>query len=387
MKTGQIASGLGKWIVVVAIIQILPPLALAEPAAIAPSDWTRSQNGEMTVYRSGTGREAMIFRNVADVTDPALAVKLIADGLTARANIVVTSRARSESGLAIHDIEYQSRNIVMKGKVIGVRQADGKFLVLAHLAPRSEPGLTERLQTSTEKMASLASAGPNMASHPAKLATAVPAATGKSVPASEILFDLSYNYGVGGAAYPVYDLVALYKDGTAAKLGGYPVDGVDFAALRRNSKGGIGQRRQSGGQIVVNWSDGDSSKLKRTVGPPRPLPGPQALVGRFQAIGGGGNTALGGSVLTAQVKQFTFAADGRFSHASTTSVSSNAAVGGSRSGTAGRWTLNGPTLTLAYNDGRTIRTSVFYSGSRKATARNGRFGVLWIGGEDFRRTR
>ncbi|MEO0441005.1 MAG: hypothetical protein AAF067_09030, partial [Pseudomonadota bacterium] len=111
----------------------------------------------------------------------------------------------------------------------------------------------------------------------------------------------------------------------------------------------------------------------------------QALVGRFQAIGGGGNTALGGNVMTAQVKQFIFSREGRFSHSSTTSVSSSAAVGGSRSGTAGRWTLNGPTLTLTYDNGRKIRTSVFYSGSRKASARNGRFGVLWIGGDDFRR--
>ncbi|MEO0441141.1 MAG: hypothetical protein AAF067_09720, partial [Pseudomonadota bacterium] len=272
MKTGQMKTSFRKLLGVVAIVQAVPPLAMAEPTAVAPADWERSQNGAMTVFRSGTGREAMIFRNVADVTDAALAVKMIADGLTAKASIVIESQARSEKRLAIHDIEYQSRNIVMQGKVIGVHQSDGNFLVLAHLAPRSEPGLADRLQTSVQKMAGLASGSPQVAARPATMTASSPVATTKSGVASEILFDLSYKYGVGGAAYPVYDLVALYKDGTAAKLGGYPVDGIDLAALRQAGKGGLGRWRQSGAQILVNWSDGDTSKLKRTVGPPRPLP-------------------------------------------------------------------------------------------------------------------
>ncbi|MEL6878176.1 MAG: hypothetical protein AAGL68_08780, partial [Pseudomonadota bacterium] len=133
--------------------------------------------------------------------------------------------------------------------------------------------------------------------------------------------------------------------------------------------------------------DGDTSELKPTVGPPRPLPGRNNLVGRYQAIGGGGNIALGGGTLTAQVKEFNFRSDGTFSHSSKKSASSGAGVGRSQSGSAGRWSLSGPTLTLTYRDGRTVRTSVFYSGSRKPGAKFGRYGVLWIGGDDYRRVR
>ncbi len=197
-----------------------------------------------------------------------------------------------------------------------------------------------------------------------------------------MLFELNYKYGVGGAAYPNYELVVLLQNGQAAKLGGYAVD-----AIRKRKPADVGRWQRAGREYRVRWEDGDTSDLKPTVGPPKPLPSASNLVGRFQAIGGGGNTALGGGTLTAQVKEFDFRRDGTFSHSNKKSASSGAGVGRSQSGSGGRWDLSGSTLTLTYRNGRTVRTSVFYSGARKPDAKGGRYGVLWIGGDDYRRVR
>lgn len=83
-----------------------------------------------------------------------------------------------------------------------------------------------------------------------------------------VLFELEYSYGVGGAAYPTYNLAALLKNGEAARLGGYAVDTIDIASIRRKNRGYVGQWRRAGDQYNVRWADGRTSELKTTVGPP-----------------------------------------------------------------------------------------------------------------------
>ncbi|WP_432201506.1 hypothetical protein ACRAQ7_04840 [Erythrobacter sp. W53] len=364
------------------------PAALAGPAAVAPEGWQSSQRGDLTVYRSANGREAMLFREIADVTDPVAAVKMIADGLTQHADAVLVSEPGSQSQVAVHDLEYERRNVVMRGKVIGVRQASGVFLALAHFAPKSEPGLAGRMATSIEKMAALSggsSVTPTARQTPVRTAAERSSPTATTGPAvSQVLFDLKYSYGVGGAVYPTYNLVALLEGGKAAKLGSFAVDSINMSALPRKD---VGTWQRAGGEYRVRWQNGKSSDLKPTVGPPKPLPSAQFLSGTYQAIGGGGNTALGGQTLVAEVKQFTFRSDGTFSQGSTKSGSAPRVAAGARSSTAGRWSLDGPNLTLRYGNGRVLRTSVFYSASRKRSAKGGQYGVVWIGGEDYRRVR
>ncbi len=374
---------------------ISAPAALANPAAVAPAGWERSESRGLIVYRSPSGREVMVFRVVAGVTDPAAALADLATTMTNGADQITVSSPSSAGSLAVHDVEYSKRGAAMRGKVIGVRQSNGEFLTVSHLAPKAEPGLSARMTASVQKMAALSggsgsastatAAGSPAQSRPATTPVSAPKGRGPAV--ASVLFELSYKYGVGGAAYPNYELVALMKNGSAAKLGGYALDSVDLAAIRRQKSANVGTWQRAGANYRVRWGDGDTSDLKPTVGPPRALPGKSQLVGSYQAIGGGGNVALGGGTITAQVKQFNFRSDGTFSHSSKKTASSGAGVGRASSGTSGRWGLSGPNLTLQYGNGRVVRTTVFYSGSRKSSANFGRYGVLWIGGEDYKRVR
>ncbi len=363
-------------------------VAHADPSQVAPASWSRSESTGLTIYQAPSGGEVMVFRSMADATDPAASVKEFADIMTGKADRLIRSDARAQGAVNVQDVEYERRNILMRGRITGVLQGDGSLLVLAHLAPASATGLAQRMEEATKNMAALAASGgaaPVARRPPPPVTTAPPASSGQS--ARRVMFELKYKYGVGGAAYPTYDLVALLKDGTAAKLGSYAVDNVDVSAIRRSKASDVGTWRNAGGNVQVRWSDGDMTELKPNVGPPTALPASRHLSGTYQAIGGGGNTALGGQVLTAQVKQFTFRSNGTFSQSSSKSASSGAGAGGARSATSGRWQLDGSTLTLSYGNGRVVRTSVFYSGSRKASAKFGRYGVLWIGGEDFKRVR
>ncbi len=360
----------------------------ADPSQVAPEDWNRSENNSLTIYQAPTGAEVMVFRTYDKGASAAASVQDFADIMTDRADSVVRSDPSTVGALNVQDVEYVSRNVPMLGRVIGVRQNDGSVLVMAHLGPKFAAGLAQRIDAATEKMAALVLPGAA-----ATAASQAPTPTRPNSPrtrgqtAQRVMFELKYKYGVGGAVYPTYDLVALMDGGTAAKLGSYAVDDVSVSAIRRARASDVGTWRSSGRNVQVRWSDGDTSDLKPTVGPPTALPAARHLNGTYQAVGGGGNTALGGQVLTAQVKQFTFNANGTFGQSSSKSASSGAGVGGTRSATSGRWALSGSTLTLTYGNGKVVRTSVFYSGSAKPRGKFGRYGVLWIGGEDYKRVR
>ncbi|MEL6528790.1 MAG: lipocalin family protein [Pseudomonadota bacterium] len=365
--------------------------ANANPDQVAPDGWQRSDNRGLTVFQSNPPGEVMVFRTFEAGSNTAEKVAVFTEIMTGNADRIVRSEASASGTLSVHDIEYVRRNITMQGKIIGVRQSDGQVLVMAYLAQKSAAGRAQRADAATQKMTALAGSGssPTRTARPAPVppsrATTPPPSGGRA--AQRVMFELKYSYGVGGAVYPTYDLVALLPGGTAAKLGGYAPGNVDVAAIRRKKAADVGTWRNAGRNVRVRWSDGDTSDLKPSVGPPTPLPSARNLSGTYQAIGGDGNTALGGQVLTAQVKQFTFNSNGTFSQSSNKSASSGAGVGRSRSATSGRWQLDGATLTLTYGNGRVMRTSVYYSGSAKARGKFGRYGVLWIGGEDYKRVR
>lgn len=364
-------------------LSLVAPMAFADLSHIAPTGWKKSQSGKMTIYQSPTGQEVMIFRYIEPGNNPAAEIARITNGMAQDGNII-SSRAYKDDQLYIHDITYSKRSITMQGRVIGVKETTGQFLAMGHLAPESERGLSQRMAKAKTKMASLASSQSASSSRPS--APIMPTSHAEvTASAQKVLFDLKYKYGVGGAVYPTYSLVILLENGTAVKLGNFATNRIDVGAIRTDDPGNVGQWRRAGSEYHVQWEDGDTSKLKTSVGPPRALPNATKLIGTFQAIGGGGNTALGGQTLAVQAKSYSFFANGTFVHSNKTSVSSPAAVGGSNGATAGRWALDGPNLTLVYNNGRTYQTSVFFSDAKKSKGKNNRYDVIWIGGEDFKR--
>ena len=122
--------------------------------------------------------------------------------------------------------------------------------------------------------------------------------------------------------------------------------------------------------------------IKGSVIPPRIVPDSRRLKGTYQSIGGGENTAMGGNVLTAAVKDLTFFGDGSFEQSNLNYATSPAGIGWARRGKSGSWTLKGSTLTLSYLDSKTVRTTLLLAAKPSAPDP---LRVLWIGGKDYKR--
>jgi hypothetical protein len=195
------------------------------------------------------------------------------------------------------------------------------------------------------------------------------------------VFDIDYTMGFGGMTIAEYRPVYLFKDGAACKCGALALE--DLSSADDLPPHQTGRWRSAGGGYAIAYADGSEETIAADTEPPVALPPGFMLDGRYRSISGGGNTALGGSFSTVAVKDLTFFTDGSFAQESVGGGTAPVVTAWSKRGAAGTWSVDGPTLTLSYRDGRTARTSLFH------TAGGDRVGgmpqVLWIGGEGYAR--
>jgi len=201
-----------------------------------------------------------------------------------------------------------------------------------------------------------------------------------------VVFDLDYLYGLGGMATPEYEPVYLLEDGRACQCGKFAAGDLTEAVLSSIEPGRRGTWRRDGSGYRITYADGSKpEEVDGDLSLPLPLPNALDLVGRYQALGGGGNIAFGGDVMTAAVEDLTFFPDGSFTQANFSFGSTTIVTAWGKRGTAGTWALEGSDLTLEYRSGETVRTSVFFSEKRGRRNGSDPYGVLWIGGEDFKK--
>lgn len=197
------------------------------------------------------------------------------------------------------------------------------------------------------------------------------------------VFDLTYNFGVGGAVFPDYDPVVLFENGTACVCLEQAIEDINIDKEKSERPKKVGSWRKTSSDYVIQWGGGRGEKVaKGSVIPPQLLLPSQSLQGTYKSIGGGGNTALGGNVLTASVKDLTFYQDGSFEQSNLSFASSAAGIGWTKRGKSGSWSLNKSTLILEYLDGITARTTVFHADKPSDPDA---LDVLWIGGRDYKR--
>jgi hypothetical protein len=178
---------------------------------------------------------------------------------------------------------------------------------------------------------------------------------------------------------------ATYYFTPAGQVYNNPIDftPTSLAGLPANARGIYSV---SGGQLLMKWADGNTSKANFEnpsantfswdmgifVGM-GPFSSARQLVGTFE----GGNSVSSGSGSAAAVSGLTFRADGSYSGSSVSSFNtntsgSNAHVGGSGEA-AGRWALAGWTLTLTDAAGRTARGVAYAIETNEKTGQVTRF--------------
>lgn len=347
------------------------PNATAAPDELVPSGWAPKQKGAMTEYTSPSGRERIVIQDITGEADALSAARAIAQGSDIPRQ---DCRRVGESGLARCDGELSIANGSILIRVYAVEAQSG-IKGLIHMGVSTEAGLAQRMGESEARLTALLS--PPEASNPPPSPLPNPIS---STAIEEVVFDLSYSYGVGGAVYPKYTPLYLFKGGAACRCSDLAPGDVDVQALRRSRPEDVGTWRKSGGKYLVTYADGESDDLDPSIGPPAPVPNGR-LFGRFGSISGGGNTALGGSSIVIASKDYDFRKDGTFYQESFGGGGNGVVTAGSKRGALGQWRLDGPTLTLTYPNGTRLRTSVYWSA--RGDLMNGVPDAIWIGGKAY----
>jgi hypothetical protein len=157
--------------------------------------------------------------------------------------------------------------------------------------------------------------------------------------------------GVGGGVSLNFTSYAVFQDGTISSDLNAALGGTGDRNPKR-----WGQWQRHGNGFKVTWNNGKTSNLggKLFYKTFAATPG-DTIQGKYLSIGGGGNTALGGNVLTASWKNITFDANGRFEQ------------GGSKQGgpaVSGNYSLDGHAIELRYPNGSVIRTGFYFFPSK-----------------------
>jgi hypothetical protein len=154
-------------------------------------------------------------------------------------------------------------------------------------------------------------------------------------------------FGVGGMITQTFTSYAVFQDGTISSDLNAALGGTGD----RDPKN-WGQWQRQGNGFKVTWNNGETSDLGgqlfyKTFAATRD----DRLQGKYLSIGGGGNTALGGNVLTASWENITFYANGRFEQGGSNSSGPAA---------SGNYSLDGHTIELRYSNGSVIRTGFYF---------------------------
>jgi hypothetical protein len=189
-----------------------------------------------------------------------------------------------------------------------------------------------------------------------------------------VIMHLEYEAGMGGAIYPVYNAYILFKNGSIYKHPVISPADLDVASSKQTEPQKWGTWKIDADKLNVYWplekpkyqnNTWEKSSYKNVL----PAKKGETLEGSFKTLTGGGNTALGGDVLVVAAANISFNQQGKFTLAKTAGVSSGSDVWentNSKTGETGTYTMDGYTIELKYNNGKTQRQFFyFYPDSRK----------------------
>ncbi len=185
-----------------------------------------------------------------------------------------------------------------------------------------------------------------------------------------------HTFGVGGMLVLHFRPHLMFADGSVFRDLPTRVDTFDVAASKASEARDWGTWTRNGDEIRITWPDGDTDTWDAgSWYVARPAQRGEPIAGAYASISGGGNTALGGSVLTFASRNLTFDGD-RFT-AESTGGTSGAVTAYSSQDRAGTYVLDGHTIELHFNNGTTERQFFYFYPDSK--------NVLGIGSRSYTR--
>jgi hypothetical protein len=185
-----------------------------------------------------------------------------------------------------------------------------------------------------------------------------------------------YGFGVGGMMIQEFVPLLVLRSGLL-------YSGPIYAPQAFNAKLSQEKEPQRWGRVVVSGNKGTVTWLESRYKsnettyspfhPTKPAPPGTMLRGTFSRTTGGGNTAYGGNTNIISVTSFTFFADGQFARGAIaggaggndyTGATANVAFRSQAADRRGHYRLDGWSIELAYDDGKTDRLLFCVSGTK-----------------------
>lgn len=212
-------------------------------------------------------------------------------------------------------------------------------------------------------------------------------APGKGIATNQIdgmYLHQSYGTGYGGMVIITFDPHLLLKDGSIYKNVDVSPADLDVARSKREEPDEWGTWKRTGNTFSIHWNDGESETWEDDDWfPTVPATKGDRLKGEYSSIGGGGNTALGGTFAVAVIDDIVFTSDGKFSQEKTVGGGDASVYAYSNKATSGTYSLEGYTLELRYGNGQVIRQAFYYYPDKRAENPVKTTGTIGIGSSYF----
>lgn len=367
-------------------------IALIAPARsqgqlVAPAGWQKTIAGGQVTFSQPSTRSRLEIKPLLPLGGELRSwfeAQVARDGRQRGA--LVSSGPLKRSGRALTVLhQFRDQAVVYVGYPVGTR---GRLVVSSAPDANTLASSLSELNDLGAKLGALDTAsqrgaqptgGPKVAkSGPvAKLAPVAARGTLKSGQILGVYLAENYTFGVGGIMIMRYDPILLLRDGSARRnLEVPPLDlnlRADHAAHARD----WGRWTRSGAKYIARWNAKDKDELKASF-KTTPARAGQTLSRDYSSMGGGGNTALGGDVMTFYSNSYAFAPNGTFTSGRSGGGMSSSVTATSSSKNAGRYRLDGHALTLRFNDGKVVRRLFYFYPDDK-----GKHDVIGIGDDAF----
>lgn len=170
---------------------------------------------------------------------------------------------------------------------------------------------------------------------------------------------LHLEYGYGNGITIEYNPYLLLKDGSVYKNLNSALTDLDVARSKQTEPKEWGTWKINGKTLSIQWNDGendswDDNWFKAFAAKPG-----DSLNGNYKSVRTGGNTSLGGDVMTVAFDNISFLPDGQFSQDKGAGASTGDTATSSQSSASGTYKLTNYTIEFKYNDGRVVR-KIFY---------------------------
>ncbi|MCC6290416.1 MAG: hypothetical protein IT249_21275 [Chitinophagaceae bacterium] len=176
---------------------------------------------------------------------------------------------------------------------------------------------------------------------------------------------LDYEVGYGGYVYPVYNPYIFFKNGVALKEPYIPPDEINTNALTKDIAQDWGTWKKNDDQVTIHWQSGNSSN--------KDWPGNdcfaaginEKLQGGFSSFAGGGTLSIDGEVGILDYRSMSFTNDGWFTNTQIAGGGNSNVSAYSEQTTAGRYSIDGYSITLTFNSGDVKRLFFCFYGNDK----------------------